>query len=131
MKVFSGGFHVERMDNDRIAKIVYVGECAGRRSVGRPRKKGIDAVKECLRKRGLDVRQARRMVQNRSEWREFVRVNPCCGLPLLCESFGWKSVCDRAYNLKGIKETIYFSFLSFVSLLLLYIFMVCCVPTPR
>ena len=53
------------MENDRIAKRLYVGECAGSRSVGRPRKRWIDAVKECLRKRGLDVRQARRMVQDR------------------------------------------------------------------
>ena len=29
--------HVERMKRDRIAMIVYVGECAGSFSVGRPR----------------------------------------------------------------------------------------------
>ena len=67
--------HVERMERDRIAKRVYAEECAGSRSVGRPRKRWIDAVKECLRKRGLDVRQARRMVQDRSEWWGFVRGN--------------------------------------------------------
>ena len=55
------------MENDRIAKRVYVGECAGSRSVGRPRKRWIDTVKESLKKRGLDVRQTRRMVQDRSE----------------------------------------------------------------
>ena len=43
--------HVERMENDRISKRVYVGECAGSRSVGRPRKKSIDIVKDCLKKR--------------------------------------------------------------------------------
>ena len=64
--------HVER---DRTAKRVYVGECAGSLSVGRPGKKWIDTVKECLRKRGLDVREERRMVQDRSEWRGFVRWN--------------------------------------------------------
>ena len=42
--------HVEMMERDKIAKGVYVGECAGRRSVGRPRKRWIDTV-ECLRKR--------------------------------------------------------------------------------
>ena len=63
----------ERMKRYRIAKRVYVGECAGSRSVGKPRKRWIDIVKECLRKRGLDVRQSRRMVQDRSEWRGFVR----------------------------------------------------------
>ena len=59
--------HVERMENDRFAKRIYVGECAGSRSVDRPRKRWIDTVKECWRKRGLDVRQARRMVQDSNE----------------------------------------------------------------
>ena len=30
--------NVKRMESDRIAKGVYVGKCAGSRSVGRPRK---------------------------------------------------------------------------------------------
>ena len=54
---------------------VYVGESAGSRSVGGPQKRWIDTVKEFVRKRGLDVRQARRMMQDRSEWRGFVRKN--------------------------------------------------------
>ena len=49
--------HVERMERDRIAKRVYVGECADSCSVGRPWKRWIDTVKECLQKRGFDVRQ--------------------------------------------------------------------------
>ena len=60
-------------ENDRIAKRVYLGECAGTRSVGRPWKRWIDTLKNCLRKKGLDVRQTRRMLQNRSEWQGFVR----------------------------------------------------------
>ena len=67
--------HVERMENDRNAKRVYVGECAGSHSVGRPQKRWITTVKKCLRKRGLDVRQARKMVLDRCEWRGFVRGN--------------------------------------------------------
>ena len=65
------------MENDRIAKRVYVGECAGSRSVNRlAAEEAVDTVKGCLRmrKRGLDVKQARRMVQERSVWRGFVRV---------------------------------------------------------
>ena len=31
--------HVEMMENDRVAKRVYVGECANSHSVGRPRKR--------------------------------------------------------------------------------------------
>ena len=53
----------------------YVGECASDRSAGRLRKRWIDTVKECLRKRSLDVRQARKIVQDRSEWRGFVKGN--------------------------------------------------------
>ena len=67
--------HVERMERDRIAKRVYLEESAGSLSVGRPRKGWIDTMKEYLRKRGLDVRQTRRMVLDRSRWREFVRGN--------------------------------------------------------
>ena len=52
-----------------------MGECAGSPSVGRLWKKWIDTVKEYLRKKGLDVRQARRMVQDRHKWWGFVREN--------------------------------------------------------
>ena len=45
--------HFEKVERDMIAKRVYVGECAGSRSVGRPRKRWIYAVKDCLGKRGL------------------------------------------------------------------------------
>ena len=31
--------HVERMERDRIAKRVYVGECSGSQSVGKPQKR--------------------------------------------------------------------------------------------
>ena len=67
--------HVERIENDNIAKRVYVRECAGSRSVDRSWKRWADTVKDCLRKRGLDVRQARRVVQDRNEWQGLVRGN--------------------------------------------------------
>ena len=46
-------------------------ECAGSRSVGRPRKRLIDT----MTKSGLDVRESRRMVQAMNVWRGFVRGN--------------------------------------------------------
>ena len=67
--------HMERMERYRIAKRVYVGECAGSCSVGRPQKRWIDIVKEYLRKRNLDDRQERRMVPDISEWLGFGRGN--------------------------------------------------------
>ena len=39
--------HLERMENNTIAKRVNVGECAGIRLVGRPRKRWIDTVNHC------------------------------------------------------------------------------------
>ena len=100
------------MENDRIAKRVFVGECAGSCSVGRPRKRWIDNIKVCLKKRGLDVRQARRMVHDRSVWWGFVRgecMGHClrdepltlmrchsCEIPQPYEVLeGWKSICDQ------------------------------------
>ena len=44
--------------------------------VGQPRKRWIDSVND-LKKRGLDVTQARKMVHNRSEWQRFGRSNVC------------------------------------------------------
>ena len=43
-----------------------------------------------------------------------------CGLSQVYEALeGWNSVCAQSYNLKGIKgKMFFFSFLSFVSLLL-------------
>ena len=67
--------HVTKMEKDRITKRVYVGECASIRSVGRSRKRWTDTVKDCLKKSGLNGRQARRMVQDRSKRRGFVRGN--------------------------------------------------------
>ena len=66
------------MQNDRIAKTVYVGEGVGIRSVRRQRNRGLGTLKDCLKKykkRCLDVRQARRIVYDRSEWRGFMRVS--------------------------------------------------------
>ena len=67
--------HVERMENDTIAKRVYVGVCAGSRLVGKSQKRWTDSVKDCLKKKGLDVRQARRMVHESSVWWRFVKGN--------------------------------------------------------
>ena len=55
-----------------MAKRVYVGECAGSRSVSRVWKRWIDTVKDCLKKRGLDVRQARRMGHDKIAERVYV-----------------------------------------------------------
>ena len=55
---------IKRMDSFKCTDKGVV--CAGSCSMGRRWKRRIDTVKECLRKKGLDIRQARR-VHNRSE----------------------------------------------------------------
>ena len=45
--------------------------------MGRPRKRWMDTI-DCLKKRGLDVRQARRMVHDRSVYQGFVK-GACIG----------------------------------------------------
>ena len=103
--------HVERTENDRIAKRVYVGVCAGNRSVGRPRKRWTDTVKDCLRKRGLDIRQARRMVQDRNEWWRFE--GECTReleMSQLYEAFGVEICLWPSLQLKGYEgKTIFLS----------------------
>ena len=56
MKVSYSGSVMWRGWRDKITKSVYVGECAGSHSMGRPEKRWIDTMKECLKKRGLDVK---------------------------------------------------------------------------
>ena len=42
------------MENDKIAKRFYIGECAGTRSVSRLQKRWIDTAKDSSMNRGLD-----------------------------------------------------------------------------
>ena len=120
--------HVERMENARIAKRVYIRDCAGSHSVGRLRKRWIDTVKE-FKKRGFGVKQARRMVNDWNEWQGFVRGNAwdvvwgmtpdLDELPQLYEALeGWKSCLWLSLQVKGHKGII-FSFYSALLLLLI------------
>ena len=43
--------NLQRIERDRIAKRIYIGECAGSCSVGRKHKRWIDTVKECFKKK--------------------------------------------------------------------------------
>ena len=59
--------HVERMENDRIDKKVYVRECVGSSLVSRPWKRWMDTEKECLKEVWMSGKQG--------EW-WMIRVNP-------------------------------------------------------
>ena len=49
----------------------YEGECTGSRSAGRLQKRWLDTMKECLKKRGLDLRQTTRIFQLHSSYPYF------------------------------------------------------------
>ena len=80
------------MENGRIANRIYVGEFEGDRLVGRPQKMCIDSVNDCLKKRGLNVGQTRRM------GREGGRKGECLGHLTRCYSCGLSQIYE---TLKG------------------------------
>ena len=61
--------HNKRMENDGITKSVYVAESVSSRLVAQPLNRWIDSANDSLRKRGLNVGQARRMMYVSYEWR--------------------------------------------------------------
>ena len=74
--MFSGcSVILKERKNNRITKRVYMGKSAGSRLVSGSQKSWIDSGNECLKKRGMDVGQARGMVHYRSERRRFGREN--------------------------------------------------------
>ena len=64
--------HVERMNDERMAKRVYVSGVDGRRGRGRPNRVWMDGVKEALNKRGWTLEQAKTIAHDRVEWRRMV-----------------------------------------------------------
>ena len=65
--------HVERMEGERLVRRVYDSDARGMRGRGRPRKCWIDGTKEVMRRKGLDIQEARVCVQDRNEWRSICR----------------------------------------------------------
>ena len=64
--------HVERMENERLPKMLVNARVDGRSVRGRPRYGWIDGVKRALRDRRMDVREAKERARNRNEWRAIV-----------------------------------------------------------
>merc|ERR1712121_171135 len=58
--------HMERMDEERIAKRVMKSEVEGNRGRGRPNLGWMDGVRRALRERGMSVEQGKQDVWDRS-----------------------------------------------------------------
>ena len=65
--------HVARMGDDRAARLVVQGIPAGRRPLGRPRRRWRDNVKEDLTALGVDPDSWMELAQNRNTWKKFVK----------------------------------------------------------
>ena len=62
--------HVNRMNDNRIARSVYNAKTQGKRPRGRPRRKWEEDIKEALKKRNLSFLEGSRKCQNRKDWRK-------------------------------------------------------------
>src|SRR5678816_4381205 len=69
--------HVERMDDSRLVRRMYSGECVGNRLAERTKKKWIESAKIFFEGCDISFAWARRKLHNRSEWQYFVRVYGC------------------------------------------------------
>ncbi|KAJ4436489.1 hypothetical protein ANN_16520 [Periplaneta americana] len=65
--------HVARMGESRNAYRVLVGGAAGKRPLGRPRRRWEDNIKMVLREVGCDCRDWINLAQDRDRWRAYVR----------------------------------------------------------
>ena len=66
--------HVERMDEYRMARRVFMAKVSGGRVRGRPRLSWMDGVKVALGNRGMTLEAARQCVKDRKEWRALVHM---------------------------------------------------------
>ena len=64
--------HVNRMDDERLARKLFVSEVVGERGRGRPRWRWMDGVGDILRSKGLTVEEGLMMVYDRNDWRRLV-----------------------------------------------------------
>ena len=67
-------WHVERMDDYRMARRVLMAEVSGGRERGRPRLGWMDGVKVALGNRGMTVEAERQCAKDQKEWRALVHM---------------------------------------------------------
>ena len=65
--------YIERMGNDAIYKRLYIGECMGRRSVGRSWKRWIASANDRLKYKKVWRLGRKSMMHDRNEWHGCLR----------------------------------------------------------
>ena len=76
--------HIERMEDNRLARKVYESEMQGPICRGRPCKGWIDGVKEVLSKRSLNIQKAEECIKDWQEWCSVCQGNDVSLVSLLC-----------------------------------------------
>ena len=66
--------HVERIDEYRMPRMVFMAEDSGGRVQGRPRLGWMDDMKMTLGNRGMTVESSRQCANDRKEWRALVHM---------------------------------------------------------
>ena len=67
-------WHMERMDDYRMARRVLLAEVSGGRVRGRPRLGWMDGVKVALSNRGMTAGAARQCAKDRKDWRALIHM---------------------------------------------------------
>ncbi len=84
-QILKWGGHMERMEESKMTRRVYVTEIEGGNARGRPPVKWRDRVREYVRERGerslRNFEQARRERLDRESWKLFCRGYPLVGAP--------------------------------------------------
>lgn len=68
--------HMERMNNERLTKRVYMRDVDGRRRRGRPRNRWKDKVREYMKEGGIAWEEGVVLTGDRGTWRSFFRGHP-------------------------------------------------------
>ena len=96
--------HVERMDEYRMAKMVFMEEVSRDRVRGRPKLGWMDGVKVALGNRGMMAEAARQCAKQRKEWRALVHMQlnefQAAIFALRCVFFWTALPCPGGYHME-------------------------------
>lgn len=67
--------HLMRMEDNRVAKLVYEARTEGKRRRGRPRRTWEEEIRESLQEKGIEWRKGKELARNRDEWKSICKTS--------------------------------------------------------